>query len=121
MKRQILIAYTEKKYFERKLKNYIFCALLILSAFVALTPLFSVFAYVVKQGWAGINLSFFTEIPKPVGEAGGGMANALAGTAILISLASAVGIPWGIAIGVYLSEYGRGHFANAVRFATDTL
>ncbi len=121
MQRRQLIRYTERHYYKRKIKNYLFCAMLVAAALVALTPLFSVFGYVLKQGFGTLNFDFFTKLPQPVGEVGGGMANAFAGTGILIALASALGIPWGIAIGVYLSEYGRGRFAAAVRFTTDLL
>jgi phosphate transport system permease protein len=65
-------------------------------------------------------LPFLLETPKPVGE-GGGIGNAITGTLMLLAVASAIGLPFGIAAGVYLSEYGRGWFANAVRFVTDTL
>ncbi len=96
-------------------------AVLLLATLVALTPLFSVLLYVMTRGIPGLNLSFFTQIPQPVGEAGGGMANALLGTCTLVTLGSLVGIPWGVAAGVYLSEYGRTRIAGAIRFATDML
>lgn len=94
---------------------------LLLATLVALTPLFSVLIYVMSRGIPGLNFSFFTQIPKPVGETGGGMANALVGTCTLVGLASLVGIPWGVAAGVYLSEYGRTRLAGVIRFATDML
>ncbi|MBY0369903.1 phosphate ABC transporter permease PstA [bacterium] len=94
---------------------------LFLCAVAALVPLFSVLGYVLFRGVPGLNLDFFTQIPRPVGEAGGGMANSLVGTCILVATASLLGIPWGIAAGVYLSEYGRTKTAHVVRFATDIL
>jgi phosphate transport system permease protein len=108
-------------YTKRKMVNSAFCALILIAAGVALASLFYVFGYVVYQGLPSLNQHFLTELPKPVGEPGGGMANALAGTAILIALASFVGIPWGIFAGVYLSEYGRGRFGALVRFCTDLM
>lgn len=106
---------------KRKFKNAFMTGALGLAALVALIPLFSVFGYVVYRGFGGINWDFFTQLPKPVGEEGGGMANALAGTGILVLLASAIGVPWGIATGLYLSEYARNRFSHVVRFSVDML
>jgi phosphate transport system permease protein len=105
----------------RKTHNRVMVGVLFLAAVVAIVPLLSVFVYVVRQGFTAINLDFFTQLPKPVGETGGGMANALLGTAWLVGLASAAGVPWGIAAGVYLSEYGRGKLATTLRFVTDLM
>ena len=88
---------------------------------LALVPLFFVFFYVVQQGFSSLNLDFFTKMPKPVGEAGGGMANAIVGTLVLIAIAGAIAIPVGIIAGVYLSEYGKKKFASLVRFTADIL
>jgi phosphate transport system permease protein len=88
---------------------------------VALTPLISVFSYVVLRGFSSLNFAFFTELPKPVGEIGGGISNSVAGTAILVALSSVIGIPWGIIIGMYLSEYGQGKLGSVVRFSVDLL
>lgn len=109
------------RFFRRKLRNVFFCGMIYGAAFIALSALFYVFGYVVYQGFPALNWAFFTELPKPVGEVGGGIANALVGTAILVLLASLIGIPWGIAVGTYLSEYGIGKTARLVRFATDLL
>ena len=84
-------------------------------------PLLSVFIYVIQRGVSSVNWNFFTQLPTPVGETGGGMGNALLGTAWLVGLASLVGVPWGIAAGVYLSEYGRGKLATTLRFVTDLM
>ena len=94
---------------------------LFLAACLALFPLFSVLIYVVEHGLPALSHSFFTEIPKPVGESGGGMGNALLGTGILVVLGSLIGIPVGVGTGVYLSEYGTGKLASCVRFATELL
>ncbi|MBY0472418.1 phosphate ABC transporter permease PstA [bacterium] len=96
-------------------------AVLALAAALVLIPLLSVFAYVVKQGISSVNWNFFTQLPKPVGETGGGMANALLGTIELVLLAMLVGVPWGVATGVYLAEYGRGKFARALGFCVDLM
>ena len=88
---------------------------------LALVPLFFVFFYVVRQGFSSLNWDFFTKMPRPVGEKGGGMANAIVGTLILIGIAAAIAIPVGIVAGVYLSEYGKRKFASLVRFTADIL
>ena len=88
---------------------------------LAVLPLLSVFLYVLQKGLGGVNFAFFTALPKPVGEEGGGMANALWGSLTLLGMASLIGIPWGIAAGVYLADYGRGKFARVTRFVTDVL
>lgn len=105
----------------RKLANAMMLAALYTLAIIAVTPLLAVFVYVLQKGFGGLTWEFFTELPKPVGESGGGMLNAIAGSAVLVGLASLVGIPWGIAAGVYLSEYGRGKLARGLRLTTDLL
>ncbi len=87
----------------------------------ALVPLFFVFAYVLQRGFSSLNWDFFTKMPKPVGESGGGMANAMVGTLYLIGIASAIAIPVGVIAGVYLSEYGAKPFGSLVRFTADVL
>jgi phosphate transport system permease protein len=91
------------------------------SVILALIPLAFVFFYVIQQGFSSLNLDFFTKMPKPVGETGGGMANAIVGTLILIGIASSVAIPVGLIAGVYLAEYRRARFAELVRFTADVL
>src|SRR5215470_15328636 len=86
-----------------------------------LIPLGLIFGYLVAKGFGSVNLAFFTNLPKPVGEAGGGMANAIVGTMILIGLACAIGLPVGVLTGVYLAEYGHGRFGWTVRFCADVL
>jgi phosphate transport system permease protein len=95
-----------------------FCAL---SVLVALIPLAFVLFYVVSEGIQALNFDFFTKMPKPVGESGGGMANAIVGTLIVIGLGSTFAIPIGILSGVYMSEYAGTRFAALGRFAADTL
>jgi phosphate transport system permease protein len=120
----------------RKIVNSLMCGLLAVATIVAITPLLSVFSYVVAKGMPALSWSFFTKLPLPVGEVGGGMANALVGTVILVALASLIGIPWGLAVGIYLSETGirknhsgksklaliqQGGLAGIIRFATDMI
>lgn len=92
-----------------------------LAALCALVPLFSVLYYLAVRGAGGVNLAFFTELPRPIGEEGGGMANAIVGSLELIGLACLFGIPPGVLAGVYLSEFGTGRFGRVVRFCADVL
>ena len=105
----------------RRMVSKIVVGLCGLAVLIALVPLALVFIYVLKQGFASLNWAFFTRMPKPVGEAGGGMANAILGTFFLIVIASIVAIPVGMIAGVYLSEYGKARFATLVRFTADVL
>jgi phosphate transport system permease protein len=91
-----------------------------LCAFVSVALLVLILGYIAWRGVSSISLQFLLDTPKPVGE-GGGIGNAILGTLVLLALASVIGLPLGIAAGVYLSEFGRGWFAGAVRFITDTL
>ena len=91
------------------------------AAALAIVPLVAILAYLIRQGAATLSLDFFTNMPRPVGEPGGGMANAIVGTLILIGIASAVGLPVGIGAGLYLAERGGSRLANLVRFLADVL
>src|SRR6202521_2877993 len=88
---------------------------------LVLLPLGAIFAYLVYKGIGSINWAFLTQTPKPVGEPGGGMANAIAGSAFILLIASAIGVPIGIGAGIYLAEYGRNQFGNVIRFTADVL
>lgn len=90
-------------------------------ALIALVPLALIFLKLLQLGLHSFSWSFFTEMPAPVGETGGGMANAIVGSAILIALASGIGLPIGILGGIYLAEYGRGQLAFWVRYMADLL
>ncbi len=105
----------------RKAKSSAMTLVMALFTLSVLIPLALIFAHIVRMGFSSINLDFFTQIPKPPGEAGGGMANGLAGSAILIFLSSLAGIPIGIFGAIYLSEYGGGRFTSIVRFSADVL
>ena len=92
------------------------------AVFLVLLPLGAIFAYLIYKGIGSINWAFLTQTPKPVGEAGGGMANAIAGTSLILLIASCMGVPIGIGGGIYLAEYGRGtRFGNLIRFTADVL
>jgi phosphate transport system permease protein len=86
-----------------------------------LAPLVLIIGYLIAKGITSVNLDFFLQLPKPVGETGGGMANAIVGTLILTGLASMMAVPIGVMSGVYMSEYAGTRLAVAVRFAADTL
>ena len=88
---------------------------------LVLLPLGAVFGYLIYKGIGSINWAFLTQTPKPVGEAGGGMANAIAGSAFILLIASAIGVPIGIGGGIYLAEYGRNQLGNVIRFTADVL
>jgi phosphate transport system permease protein len=88
---------------------------------VALVPLGFVLFYIVSKGFSSLNANFFTKLPKPVGETGGGMANAIVGSIKLIGIASALAIPVGMTSGVYVAEYRGTRLGSAVRFAADVL
>jgi phosphate transport system permease protein len=107
--------------FQRKLISWVFVAFCAASVLIALVPLVLLLSFVVTRGISALNLEFFTSMPKPVGEPGGGMANAIVGTLILAGLGSLLAIPIGILSGVYMSEFAGGRFAAAVRFSADTL
>lgn len=91
------------------------------AAAIAVVPLLLILAYLLKQGASALSLDFFTKVPRPVGEGGGGMANAIVGTLILIGIASVVGLPVGIGAGLYLAERRGTTLANLVRFLADVL
>jgi phosphate transport system permease protein len=91
------------------------------SVTLVLLPLGAVFGYLVYKGIGSINWAFLTQTPKPVGEAGGGMANAIAGSAFILFIASVIGVPIGIGAGIYLAEYGRNQLGNIIRFTADVL
>jgi len=88
---------------------------------LVLLPLGAVFGYLVYKGIGSINWAFLTQTPKPVGEAGGGMANAIAGSAWILLIASVMGVPIGIGGGIYLAEYGRNRLGDLIRFTADVL
>ena len=105
----------------RRGTSVVMVALTCAAAALAIVPLIAILTYLIKQGAGALSLHFFTNMPRPVGEAGGGMANAIVGTLILIGIASVVGLPVGIGAGLYLAERGGTKLANLVRFLADVL
>ena len=106
----------------RAVTDHTVTALAVLATVIVVTPLVAIFIYLLYKGASSLNLAFFTQIPKPPGEPGGGMANAIVGSAIVLAIASVIGVPMGIGGGIFLAEFGRGtKLANAVRFTADVL
>ena len=105
----------------RKVVSSLFVGFCAASVLLALIPLVVILFFVMSRGLQSLNFSFFTEMPKPVGEPGGGMANAIVGTLIVAGLGSLFAVPIGILSGVYTSEYAGTRLASAIRFAADTL
>jgi phosphate transport system permease protein len=99
----------------------VFVSACALSVLIALVPLAMILFFVISRGVDALNLEFFTQVPRPVGEPGGGMLNAFVGTLVLTGLASAMAIPIGVISGIYMSEYAGTRLATTVRFAADTL
>lgn len=107
--------------FRRTIINRLGLGFLGVASLVAILPLLFILYYVFQRGIAGLNLSFFTQLPKPVGEAGGGLGNAALGTLVLVGLGSLIGVPIGIASGLYLSEFRRSRYTNTLRAAVELL
>ena len=105
----------------RGISNAIMIALTYLAAGLATLPLVFILFHLLKVGAASISADFFTKMPKPVGEPGGGMGNAIVGTTILISVAAVIGLPIGIGAGLFLADQRGTKLANAVRFLSDVL
>ena len=105
----------------RKIISRIAETLCAVAVLLALLPLAMILFYVIREGAGALNLAFFTQMPKPVGEVGGGMANAIVGTLILIGLAALFAVPIGCICGIHLAEYPESRFSSVVRFAADVL
>jgi phosphate transport system permease protein len=105
----------------RRITDHIMTGVAVLTVILVLVPLFAIFAYLVYRGVGSINWAFLTQTPKPVGEAGGGMANAIVGSAFILALASILGVPVGVGAGIYLAEFGRNRFGDVIRFTADVL
>ncbi len=106
----------------RWLADHAATALAVLFTAIVVLPLVAIFVYLILKGASSLNLAFFTHIPVPVGEVGGGMANAIVGSVTILALASLIGVPIGIGGGIYLAEFGRGaKLAYAIRFTADVL
>ena len=91
------------------------------SAVLVMTPLFLVLYFLIREGASSLDWNFFTQLPKPTGEVGGGMANAIVGTLLLLAMAAGMGVPIGVMGGIYLAEYGGERTNQAIRFLADVL
>ncbi len=105
----------------RRITDHVMTGAAVLTVILVLVPLFAIFAYLVYRGVGSINWAFLTQTPKPVGESGGGMANAIVGSGFILALASVLGVPIGVGAGIYLAEFGRNRFGDAIRFTADVL
>jgi phosphate transport system permease protein len=113
-------SYTRQRYL-RKLKSNVMVGLTVLATVLALVPLFLVLGYLLSKGASSVNWNFFIRMPAPVGQPGGGMANAIAGTFELVAVAIVMGAPVGIGAGIYIAENPARWLARAVRFAADIM
>jgi phosphate transport system permease protein len=105
----------------RRLTDYAATGAAAFTTLLVLAPLLAIFAYLVYRGAGTLNWAFLTRTPAPVGEAGGGMANAIIGSGTILAIACALGVPLGVGSGIYLAEYGRNRFGNFIRFTADVL
>ncbi len=115
------ISGTPRNLARRKFVDKLMISLCVIAGIITILPLLYIFFFTTKSGLSSLNLDFFTQLPKPVGEEGGGMANAIVGSLILIGLGSIIGIPVGILAGIYVSEYSGSLTATLVKFTTDVL
>ena len=105
----------------RKTKNYLMTFLMLAATVAVLVPLGLIFFHILKMGVSSLSLDFFTQIPAPTGEPGGGMANGMLGSLIMIAGASVIGLPIGILGAIYLAEFGGSKVSTIIRFAADVL
>jgi phosphate transport system permease protein len=105
----------------RRWKSGIVTGVLVVCALAVIAPLFLVIYFLLVRGSSSLDWSFFTQLPKPTGEAGGGMANAIVGTITLLAMAAVMGVPFGVFGGIYLAEYGSDRGNDWIRFAADVL
>jgi phosphate transport system permease protein len=118
---KLIIQQMERSHSRRQFKNGLVLTLFGLATLLVIAPLISVLGLLLLKGLPALNLSFITDLPKSFGEPGGGMGNALLGTAILISISAAIALSLGLAIGIYLSEFKETAFAKIVRFCAEML
>ncbi len=108
-------------YLKRRIVNRTMLLLSYGSAVLGVVVLFLILSYIVVKGMSSINLDFFIKLPKPTGETGGGIANAIVGSFIVVGIASVIAIPVGVMSGIYLSEFGKNWFASLVRYFADVM
>jgi phosphate transport system permease protein len=119
--RDELAASTERTLARRRVTNVVMLGMMYAAAILATLPLLLILWHLLKQGATSVNWDFFTKMPKPTGETGGGMANAIVGTGIIVLIASVIGLPVGIGAGLYLAEQRGAKLATVVRFLSDVL
>jgi phosphate transport system permease protein len=105
----------------RRVTDHVMTGVAVLTVVLVLAPLVAIFGYLVYRGIGSIDWAFLTQTPKPVGEAGGGMANAIVGSAFILGIASIIGVPFGVGAGIYLAEFGRNRLGSVIRFTADVL
>lgn len=105
----------------RRVTDHFMTGVAVVTVILVLAPLLAIFAYLIYRGAGSINWAFLTQTPKPVGESGGGMANAIVGSGLILALASILGVPVGVGAGIYLAEFGRNRFGDVIRFTADVL
>jgi phosphate transport system permease protein len=105
----------------RRLTDHVMTGAAILTVILVLAPLIAIFGYLVYRGIGSISWNFLTKTPKPVGEPGGGMANAIVGSLMILGIASVIGVPFGVGAGIYLAEFGRNRLGSVIRFTADVL
>src|SRR5579863_9911357 len=105
----------------RRITDHVMTGVAVSTVVIVLAPLIAIFGYLVYRGIGSINWAFLTQTPKPVGEVGGGMANAIAGSVFILAIASIIGVPLGVGAGIYLAEFGRNRFGSIVRCTADVL
>jgi len=105
----------------RRVTDHVMTGVAMLTVLLVLAPLVAIFGYLMYRGIGSINWAFLTQTPKPVGEAGGGMANAIVGSIFILGIATLIGVPFGVGAGIYLAEFGRNRFGSAIRFTADVL
>ena len=105
----------------RRLTDHVMTGAAILTVILVLAPLIAIFGYLIYRGIGSISWTFLTKTPKPVGEPGGGMANAIVGSLMILGIASLIGVPFGVGAGIYLAEFGRNRLGSVIRFTADVL
>ena len=105
----------------RKFKNILFLVITLIAALAVLIPLFMIIQFVLVQGASSLTWSFFTELPKPVGETGGGMRHAILGTIYIVGLGALIAIPIGVACGIYLSEFSKSKLSKTLKMTIDLM
>jgi phosphate transport system permease protein len=105
----------------RRITDHLMTGVAVLTVVLVLVPLVAIFGYLLYRGVGSINWAFLTQTPKPVGEPGGGMANAILGSGVILGIASLIGVPFGVGAGIYLAEFGRNRLGDVIRFTADVL